>query len=993
MRAFGPFRNEQRLSFDGFSDIFLITGKTGSGKSTIFDAMMYALYGRLPGSRDAKSIVSDFMESGDEPLVELVFSIRGNTYRVIRRPVYFRAALKGRARPVEVAATAECFRERGGRWEPVASKPQEVNDYIGDLIRLTAEEFSKIVLLPQGEFQQFLMADTREKTKLLEKLFPTDRHERVSTRARERARELKKEAEIKHADLEALLRDFDPRNHDAARTRAQEELHKLEADLAGTRTELLLAVEKIARAGDLEKDHAEREAAQEALAQIRSRADEIAAMERRARLARQALDLALPIAALRETVAECAAAQKKLAEEESMIAAVRQALEGLRLREKQVPRLEELITLGAGEVGRLKALLPRSAARDVKVGELALQKKACDDGSRRLDELGRRRGDLGAAMLELKKSIQADEEALESFEAVVRRIALVTEKRTALARLAEKHKARQGFCETIDRPEKDIQLLGARREAMKSDEARLLALRDSSTAAGLARRLRSGEPCPVCGSPHHPAPAAAADLEEGALESLSALSLAVIDAEKSLAGLGERAVNLRSMLAAHDDEVARCAVDGEGDLDALTGELAALEGRRDGLEATRRVLGEKRRRRDDLEAEAASLGAAFDVLNEEVSALKHSCRSLEREIESLSRECGSRDDLLSAIESAEKDMAANRKTIEEIAGEKRRRELELEGALQRAESTRKAREASADKAAALETKLAELAQRQGFASPDEAGAHCLEREAIESLERQVGRFVDEQKVLEKTVELLAKKIGDRRRPDMAALEGERRTIEQTIGALEGRREELRIAARDLDSLKTRFDGLNSDLEKIGARAGTMLRLADDLTGKNPRNLTFQNFVLGAYLEEVAGYASARLHSMSEERYTLVINEEISHGNREAGLDLDVFDAYTGQKRGVKSLSGGEKFLASIALALGLADAIQARSGGIELDAIFIDEGFGSLDDAALDRALTILDDIRANRMVGVISHVSELKNRIPAQVRVIKGPAGSSIEI
>ncbi len=182
-------------------------------------------------------------------------------------------------------------------------------------------------------------------------------------------------------------------------------------------------------------------------------------------------------------------------------------------------------------------------------------------------------------------------------------------------------------------------------------------------------------------------------------------------------------------------------------------------------------------------------------------------------------------------------------------------------------------------------------------------------------------------------------------------------------------------------------------ETVSKEAHALNALSDDLIGKNPKRIGFDSWLLGLYLQEVASYASRRLERMSESRYSLLLNTEGDSARGRAGLDLAVFDAYTGKTRPCATLSGGESFMASISLALGLADSIQNRSGGIRLDAVFIDEGFGSLDEASLDRALVILDELREHRMVGLISHVSEMKNRIPSQIEVHKTGSGSSISI
>ena len=298
------------------------------------------------------------------------------------------------------------------------------------------------------------------------------------------------------------------------------------------------------------------------------------------------------------------------------------------------------------------------------------------------------------------------------------------------------------------------------------------------------------------------------------------------------------------------------------------------------------------------------------------------------------------------------------------------------------------KEGSARAVKALQERLA----KTPFASIEECRKNLLEENEISGMEKIISTHNDRKKEVKVKLETVRKKISGKERPDMAALSGEHKKQEGLCEELETRKGEISTEIRETQQRRDSFNGLMNEIDFLMKETETLASLASDLNGNNPKNINFQNFILGTYLCEVTDFATERLLRMTEGRYRLMVNEEIIHGAKQTGLELDVFDSFSGQQRSVRSLSGGEKFLASISLSLGLADAIQSRSGAIELDAIFIDEGFGSLDEEALDRALSILDEIRGNRMVGIISHVAELKNRIPSQIRVVRGGNGSRIE-
>jgi exonuclease SbcC len=290
------------------------------------------------------------------------------------------------------------------------------------------------------------------------------------------------------------------------------------------------------------------------------------------------------------------------------------------------------------------------------------------------------------------------------------------------------------------------------------------------------------------------------------------------------------------------------------------------------------------------------------------------------------------------------------------------------------------------------TEMEGLLSATPFESIEECQESLISAEEMRSLEEKITAHETRMSELRVRVAAVRERLSGSKKPDMKALEETRKSGQEAMDRLEQERNSVMMRMRDLERLRTTHETLTGEIDALIGETETLARLSADLNGANPKNINFQNFVLGHYLREVALYANERLLRMTEGRYSLVVNEDIIHGSRQTGLELDVFDSFSGQRRSVRTLSGGEKFLASISLSLGLADAIQSRSGAMELDAIFIDEGFGSLDEEALDRALTILDEIRGNRMVGIISHVAELRGRIPSQIRVIKGSDGSRIE-
>ncbi|MCB1171563.1 MAG: hypothetical protein KDK25_14550, partial [Leptospiraceae bacterium] len=264
---------------------------------------------------------------------------------------------------------------------------------------------------------------------------------------------------------------------------------------------------------------------------------------------------------------------------------------------------------------------------------------------------------------------------------------------------------------------------------------------------------------------------------------------------------------------------------------------------------------------------------------------------------------------------------------------------------------------------------------------------------LEARQATIDEYYQKKQRIATILEGLQKEVKDKEQPDLESLEKSAREFQESLKKAEEELEKARGEISEQEKRRQNYDDLIHRRQKTEEKNRPLFELANDLTGRNARNINFETFVLNHYLRTVTMHANHRLLNLSDGRYELIVSSDIEHGNRQTGLNLDIMDSHTGIPRSVKSLSGGEKFLASLSLALGLADAIQERAGRIEMDSLFLDEGFGTLDSEALNRAMGILEEIRENRMVGIISHVDELKRTVPCQVRLVRTRKGSKITV
>jgi exonuclease SbcC len=1041
MENFGPFAGRAELDFSKLEDIFLVSGKTGSGKTTIFDAVCFALYGNVPGARSGHlgRLKSDHAGEEADCTVRLEFSLAGRpgsctVERKLRREIKKK---RGEGTTLQ-DETAILWETRGGKDTVLGGKRGEVNRKIVELVGLEADEFFKIVLLPQGEFAEFLRQNTAERQKVLGKLFPIEKARAVKELAAGTAAEAQTRAEETRRALEPLQGRAGPGIYEAAHAGAQAAFEGAKAKLrylGETETTLLKILslrqaETDCEAGLRENQEQERRisAGEQAVTEKRERLS-------RSRSARPLGEFLRSWGAAKSAAAETSAALLRAAEERVK---AQGALEKAESGETENLLLEGKL-LGLRE--RRPALLELRKEED----QLKQEKQEWEDRRARSAELERRQKSLEEEQSRRGESIAAAEALAAEGPALDGRIEEtrnLLELRKKQRLLAERREHLEGEGKIVEARieelearrrdlEKRIPLTAEEIEGLKREQDRA---EQADRAAILAQNLKDGEPCPVCGSTLHPRPAAAWKRQFSLKERIDGMDKTLRELERSLsAALGE--------LEAKRTEAGRIA----GELrrqDGGTTEEGAppgtAEADRDINESVRDLNGFLAKQQRVREAVRGIQGIyrqkeetqkTLGDLGRELSALREGAKNLEGRMAEKEKR---RRELLASLSGAgigaEAGAAEALEVLDRTAAEieqslaRRRGEREAAGrslaAAQAAEGAAlQNREQAAERLEAARTALERELADSPFSDPGEAEESLLDQGAEDVLGREIqtwgeGKAAAESQRAELTGRL--RKI----RSDLDALElpqgppedgGEPRGPEDQSPGLaetkrrlediknrreqgEGERDRAFAELNGLERDRRELEELQQRYEKQAAAAGELRALADDLAGKNPLRQPFDSWLLGSYLAEITAYATTRLEKMSDHRYSLLPENRRQKGQRGyAGLDLSVFDAHTGKTRPCATLSGGESFLASISLALGLADSIQTRSGGVRLDAVFIDEGFGSLDEGTLDKALLILDELRDHRMVGLISHVGDLRSRIPCRVEVVKTGSGSKI--
>ncbi|MGW2250436.1 AAA family ATPase [Kitasatospora sp. NPDC001660] len=997
--AFGPFAGTETVDFDALAagGLFLLRGATGAGKSSVLDAVCFALYGDVPGTRRANRLRSDHADPHRLTEVRLELTIGGRRLQITRLPEQRRPKKVGTGTTVERAQTLlrEWVADAGDGtpgWRALSKSHQEAGEEIHRLVGMNRDQFCQVVLLPQGDFARFLRADSEERGKLLRRLFDTERFQHVEAWLAEQRRA--QEAAVQAG--RRRLRDLASKAEQAAGPGAEPADGWVPAD--DERADLTAGVlgwAAILRAGAAEQQGiadaalAGAEAAHQEAQREREAAEELAGRQHRHRQARQQADR------LAEFEPAAARDRKRLAAAQAAVgveSALRLRAHAAEAHERAQDAERRQRAALAGEVhgttivdlgeagtaelaeaeGRLRAEVVRlEAARadERRCAELAREQRAADEERVRTEDLAEEAEDWLADFDGWLVRLQEERTAAREAGA---RVEQLDRERAELATRLKAARERDGLRAEIAAAEPRTHALraaalDAREHSQDLRERRLVGM-----AAELAEQLQTGEACRVCGSPEHPAPArttpgdrvSAAD-EDRARTAQNTAEHAAADAEQALTALRVREATASG--AAGPDDVGTVA-DALATLDREHHEaLRAAEALGQIEQEISRLSDDRARRHDELR-EARERGA---VLTDRLHALDSEQRDLAARVAAARGEAASVAERAAALTRLADGVAATTAAV-------------------------RARAESAARLADAEDELAKAAVAAGFPSADDALAVLLPREQREQLEARLDRHRAELAAVQRELALpdlvtaaehpaadlpatqaaLDAATGRLRRAHAAqAAAGDRRAALAAIGA------QLAALAEELAPALVHYERINR-----------LAALAAGTSTENRLRMRLESYVLAARLEQVAAAASDRLVRMSGGRYTLVHSDDRGTGNKRSGLALRVVDAWTGTERDTASLSGGESFFASLALALGLADVVTDEAGGMPLDTLFIDEGFGTLDEQTLEEVMDVLDGLRErDRAVGIVSHVADLRTRIPAQLLVHKGRHGSTL--
>lgn len=1000
MQAFGSYTGRTTVDFSALGDspIFLITGSTGGGKTTILDAMCFALYCRATGGRRSWGSMRSTAAPDNLPtVVDFCFTLGKESYRFCRSQDIHYVRGSGRR---EVREEHACYHMENGEWQLLNNRSEtSVREYAQQLLGLTCEQFSQVIVLPQGDFLKLLRANSVNKAEILQTLFATGIWSDVSKAVKLKADNLEKKAgELRAAKQSVLEReecaDDGELNRKLEQTKA--ELAKAQADFAVIREQLQKENLALSTAQEISRKLEELQKLKKRMSELEQSAEQMQKNRSVLRQGRQIQQIYPYFKAAQDAKQEMHAKflTKQASEQKEQQASA--ALLTAQTEAKNIAPFREKATALTQSITKLETARG-SAVRLKELQKQYQQKTAEIDKQIKLEETALLQLNTAAKNVEngniYIKNAQNDIQKLPEQLAQVQRLQADYDALCALERLQKEFAETQKEYAQADQKQQEH---AVKQEAMRTRlEQEEQAMRED-IAGTLSAALTEGTPCPVCGSTSHPSPACHKSAGFDAKQ-LELLRKSVAEEDKVLQKLAVMAASCKAKLDQRSAELSAQQIVCET-ITQSSGELKTqLETAKNTADKTKKAgeqLNSALARLEQRKAEQTEVQNTLEGCKAERARLEREAEGLRAGAAEIEKSLGN----FNSIEGIEAELKKQTEQAEQFT----RQAAQLEKNLTNAQSDVAAAGAAAK--AALQAyqeaiRNEETASRQ-FAKeaetanlPEQLDFAALRRstEELAQLEQTINTYDRDSQAVKQQLEAVKQSLKDISMPDMDALherqaEAQKQNdlMSQQIGSLQQRTDSSEKSLQQLEAL-TRT---GSKTEQEYAHAS---RLASLLSGKNPSKIPLQQFVLGIMLDDILASANQFFSTLSRGRYSLNrINGSVG-GNSLSGLDLEVLDAFSGGTRSIETLSGGEQFLASLSLAFGLSDVVQSYSGSVHLDAIFIDEGFGSLDQETLDTAMKALMQIqRMGRTIGIISHVSELKDRIAAHIEVYKAPDGGS---
>ena len=1036
LQFFGPYRDEN-IDFQKFdaTPLFLISGKTGSGKTTIFDGMCYALFDQSSGvDREPQDMRSDFATTGDHTRVTFTFSHRNRTYRIVREPAQILKKKRGTGVKRTAASVELTVFERETEIKQL-TKARQVNEYLQELLQMDGKQFAQIVLLPQGEFRRFLVAPSEDKAAVLEQLFNTEIFARWTDQLRDKRRRDRAQTEKVAQQLEQLQtrliwtqanQDRATELLDAHQTPAL--LTLVEEQQQATQSAVAALTEQVTAAQDQVTMLTKQDTREEQLLQDRQQL--VIQTDRQQKLAAQAPAM--------KTV------QQQIAELEWSQGIQSQWQERQTARHNLTQRRTALQQAQAGldqaQAAHVTATTAQTDAQSISdriattKDELAQQAKIkpiYQQIAALTTQLSQGKKDASAAqqtVVALQQKLTQTKQELQDQQQVVTGQATLYQTGQQLTKqdgqlkdwnrqltaLQTAEQQQQQETKQLTALQTQIatqrQATGQARQQAEDLNQELL----NHEIVRLVGQLKPGSPCPICGATDHPSPAAVADTTVTEAEVKQAQAVAQQQQDR-LTQLTTRQQNLREELTTRQTQQqadvrvfwqslpATVAVD-PMTLPAVAQRLADLTNQQ---QAALRTLHQQQAAITQAQAQVDQLKKQVTQCEQQLQTAQTTQQEKTRAVDRLTAQLTTQRQQLPATAATLADFKRQEQQLQQqLATDQAAWEAvtqrvkqatdrltvattEVKAATAELEKSQQRCQMAADQVQAL------LSQHFEAVTPETESqvAACLEQlTTLPQKRHQVQDFRTQQERVTTTIAELKKRVADQPEPDRAQTQAALQAAAKQVNALQDQRhnqqDQFQRNAETVSALKRQMAQQETALK----RSQELTELVDVVNGDGPNSkLGLERYVLQTYLRQILTVGNQRLQQLTNGRYQFLVDDQPATYKKNSGLEINVYDDHVGEQRSVHTLSGGESFIAALALALALGEVIQQTTGSVDVDALFIDEGFGSLDEDALMTALESLETVEGqHRMIGIISHVSELRAQVPNQLQVVSNGNGES---
>ncbi|WP_220718198.1 AAA family ATPase [Agarivorans litoreus] len=1008
MSAFGPFAGIELIDFRqlGQNPLFLLNGPTGAGKTSILDAMCFALYGKSTGDeREASQMRCDLADEALLTEVIFEFELGAKRYKIRRVPEQARLKKSGDGYTQQKPeAQLSLLNDDGSEELLVPAKVSEANNQIEMLTGLDADQFRQVMVLPQGKFRQLLMADSKEREKIFSQLFQTHIYRKIEDSLKAQAASIRTQALEQKNIREGILQSADLNEQsDLSEELAQlsSQLEQALAQKQQTEAQYLVANKDYQAAKLLDEDFNLQATLKTTLTALNKQKASISEKQTRLDQAKAAQAIEAFDTAKVQRFNEAKQASLAQSQSEAALSSAQQRLQQSKQQVEQVPEKEAQLAQAQEGLLSLQNFKPLIQDLDkLKQQQTAAQAKL-DSQAEQGKGLKQQLVDLVSRKVALSEQLTSSRQLAESQAEKQRLLGLCQQNVELAEALAKLNQQMSDNQRELEQSAEQGKQLKADYEQAQQQANQVQLTWHQGQAAIMAQRLKTGDACPVCGSTAHPQLAAS----HQALPSENDVEQARNNEQIARDKLEEARQHYKTLKTKQSewlnqqqnisqqlgDKAAISLQQFRAELDAAQQALAAAQQAQSHAKQQQQQLEQTEQTEKQLHAQVEQARDLYQQTKSQLDVLQGQRENAKQNLPEKYQQPSILDE---AINLQQQQVEQLKTSIAAINEQHNAAREDLSAKQSAATAAKQALQLAQQALSEAQARFSEQLAKSSFVNESAFNMALISDDEMAALAKDLEEYHSDLTKVSAQLEQLKAKLKGKKQQSLEDLAQALNKLLEQKDLADTEWNKLNNRHLSLLEIQNKLNQADKNAQSLSEQYQVVGTLADVANGQTGNKVSLQRFVLSVLLDDVLLQASQRLGVMSKGRYQLIRKELRAKGNKASGLELEVEDSYTSKVRSVATLSGGESFMAALAMALGLSDVVQAYAGGIKLDTLFIDEGFGSLDQESLDLAIRTLVDLQsAGRTVGVISHVSEMKEQIATRIDVLKHSSGSTTKL